>query len=76
MIDINIEDLKIGDALHVKDVQFDEKYKLISHPDDVLVHISGKTAEEEEEVAVEGEEEEAVEGEEAAVEEKSEADRK
>ncbi len=75
-IDINIDDLQIGDALHVKDVQFDEKYKLISNPDEVLVHISGKTAEEEE-VAVEGEEE-AVVGEEkaAAGEEKAETEEK
>ena len=73
-IDINIDNLKIGDALHIKDVQFDEKYKILSHSDDVLVHISGKMAEEE--VAVE----EGVAGEEAAEaaegEEKAEADTK
>ena len=27
-IDINIDHMKIGDALHVKDIQFDEKYKV------------------------------------------------
>lgn len=70
-IDINIENMKIGDALHVKDIQFDEKYKILSHPDDVLVHISGKTLEEE--VAVEAE---AAVGEEAAVEEKAETENK
>jgi large subunit ribosomal protein L25 len=68
-IDINIDNMKIGDALHVKDVQFDEKYKVLSHADDVLVHISGKMAEEE--VAVEEELEGEVEGE-AAVEERAE----
>lgn len=67
-IEVNIENLKIGDALHVKDVQFDEKYKVLSHPDDVLVHISGKMAEEEvsAEAEVEGEEAGVAEGEEKA----------
>lgn len=67
-IDINVDHLKIGDALHVKDIQLDERYKILSHPDEVLVHISGKMAEEEEVVKVEAEAAVIGEGEEGAVE--------
>jgi large subunit ribosomal protein L25 len=39
-LQINIENLKINESLHVKDVQLDKKYKVISHPDEVIVRIS------------------------------------
>lgn len=65
-IEVNVDHLKVGDALHVEDVKLDERYKILSHPDEVLVHISGKMAEEEEIVKVEAEA--AVAGEEGAVE--------
>lgn len=59
--ELNIENMDINDTLHVSDIQLDERYKLLSNPDDVLVHVSGQIAEEIEEV-----EEEVVEGEEGA----------
>jgi large subunit ribosomal protein L25 len=37
---LNIENLKINESLHVKDVNLDAKYKVISHPDEVIVRIS------------------------------------
>ena len=75
---MNIENMEINDTLHVRDIQIDEKYKVLSDPDEVVIHITGKVAEEiEEEIEevegeeVEGEEGEAAEGkEEAAAEDK------
>ena len=47
--DVNIEKMCINDTLHVTDIDLDKKYKVLSHPDEVVVHISGKMIEEEEE---------------------------
>jgi len=64
-IDVNINDLNKNESLHVRDIKMDEKYKILAHPDDVLAHISGKLATEEEpvkqqaEAAAVGTEEEA-----------------
>ncbi len=52
-IDINVENLEINHSLHVRDIKLDEKYKILSHPEDVIVHVSGKMAEEEEKPAEE-----------------------
>jgi len=43
--EVNIEHLKINESLHVKDIKLDKKYKVLSHPDDVIVRISGVKAE-------------------------------
>ena len=39
-LEINIEKLQMNQSLHVKDIELDSKYKVISHPDEVLVKIS------------------------------------
>lgn len=46
--DINIEHLKMNESLHVNDIKLDSKYKILSHKEEVVVHISGKLADEEE----------------------------
>jgi len=50
--DINIENMKINDTLHVSDLNLDSKYKILSHQDEVIAHITGKKEEEIEEEAV------------------------
>ena len=45
-IDVSIEKMDINDTLHVKDIQLDKQYKVLSNPDGVIVHMSGKIAEE------------------------------
>ena len=62
-LDVNIGELNINESLHVRDIKLDEKYKIVSHPDEVIAHVSGKTALEEEPVK-----EQAVVTEEAAAE--------
>jgi large subunit ribosomal protein L25 len=47
-INVKIDALNINDSLHVRDIKLDERYKVLSHLDEVLVHVSGKTASEEE----------------------------
>ena len=54
-IDVNVEQLNVNDTLHIKDITFDPKYKILSNLQDVIVHVSGKKAEEEEVVKVEAE---------------------
>ncbi len=62
--EINIENIPMNGSLHVKEVTFDSKYKILTHPDEVLVHVSGKIKEEVEEKPVaEAVTEEVVEGE-------------
>ncbi len=51
-IDVNISDLKIGHSIHLKDVQFDKKIKVITLPDTVLVTIVAPKEEVKEEVAL------------------------
>jgi large subunit ribosomal protein L25 len=38
--EINVDNLKINESLHVKDLKIDSKYKIISHLDEVVVKIS------------------------------------
>ena len=45
-LDVNIENMKINDTLHVRDLKIDKKHKMLSHIDEVIVHITGKIAEE------------------------------
>jgi large subunit ribosomal protein L25 len=52
-IDVNVEHLKINESLHVRDIKVEDKFKVLSHAEDVVVHISGKMAEEEEKPAEE-----------------------
>lgn len=58
-IEVNIEPLNIGDSIHIRDLKFDEKLKVLSHGDEVIVHISGK----EKDLDVQAVETEAVAGE-------------
>lgn len=45
--DIDVSNLKIGNSLHVKDLPIDKnKYKIVTHLDIVVVHISGVEKEE------------------------------
>jgi large subunit ribosomal protein L25 len=52
-IQINVENLKINDSLHVKDIPLDKKYKVISHLDEVVIRISSSEKEEAVEVKAE-----------------------
>lgn len=42
-ITLDIEELEIGDSLHVKDIKFDEKIKVLSNPDQVVVTVGMPT---------------------------------
>jgi large subunit ribosomal protein L25 len=55
-IEIIVEELKIGDAVHIQEVTPPEGVKILGDPEDVVVTVTPPQAEEEEE-AVEGEEE-------------------
>lgn len=45
--DIDVTNLNIGDSLHVRDLGIDKsKYKLVTHLEDVVVHVSGSEKEE------------------------------
>ncbi|HOA83577.1 MAG TPA: 50S ribosomal protein L25 [Thermodesulfovibrio thiophilus] len=47
-IEVDVSALKVGDAIHVKDIIFEEEIKLISNPEDVIATV---TVEAEEEIA-------------------------
>ncbi|HOE99952.1 MAG TPA: 50S ribosomal protein L25 [Spirochaetota bacterium] len=44
--EINIEDMKINESFHIKDLVLGDKYKIITNPEEVVVRISGIKAEE------------------------------
>ncbi|MEA3489445.1 MAG: 50S ribosomal protein L25 [Candidatus Omnitrophota bacterium] len=58
-IDVNVEELRIGDAIHVKDIAAPEGVTILNDPEEVMITVNPPQAEEEEteEVPVEGEEE-------------------
>ena len=37
---VNVENLKINTSLHVRDLEIDKKYKIISHSDEVIVKVA------------------------------------
>jgi len=43
---VNIDNLKLNESLHVKDIVLDKKYKVLSHLDEVVVKISSSQKEE------------------------------
>ncbi|OHD11111.1 MAG: hypothetical protein A2086_01890 [Spirochaetes bacterium GWD1_27_9] len=45
-IKVNVADLKLNSSLHVKDIELDKKYKVISHADEVVVTITASQKEE------------------------------
>ncbi|HOV13553.1 MAG TPA: 50S ribosomal protein L25 [Spirochaetota bacterium] len=45
-IKVNVENLKINASLHVRDLEIDKKYKIISHADEVVVKIASAQKEE------------------------------
>jgi large subunit ribosomal protein L25 len=46
-LDVNVDHLKVNQSLHVSDIVIDkDKYKVLTHLDEVIVHIAGKMAEE------------------------------
>jgi large subunit ribosomal protein L25 len=45
-IKVNIDNLKMNESLHVRDLKLEKQYKLISHLDEVLVRISSAQKEE------------------------------
>jgi len=51
--EVDISALKIGDVIHVKDIKFPEKVKVLAEPDSIVLHIAAPMKEEV--VAVEGE---------------------
>ncbi|MBU0683535.1 MAG: hypothetical protein KJ864_04540, partial [Candidatus Omnitrophica bacterium] len=79
-IDVNVDGLHIGEAIHIKDMTFPEGVTVLEEPDQVVVSVSVPQAEEEEEeeivteeggepeVIKKGKKEEAGEGEETSVE--------
>ena len=56
-IDVRVDDLKIGDAIHVKDVEFPEGVVPMADEEQLIVHITPPKTEEEPEEVPEGEEE-------------------
>jgi large subunit ribosomal protein L25 len=45
-IELDITGMNIGDTMYVRDLDFDEKkYRIISHEDEVIVHVAGKMSE-------------------------------
>ena len=59
-IDIDVNDMEIGDSVHARDISVDDKIKVLTNPEQVVVTIGMPTkievpVEEEEEVPVEGE---------------------
>jgi large subunit ribosomal protein L25 len=66
-ITVNVEELEIGDSIHVRDLQVSDKVKVLTNPDQVVVAV-GMPTRVEEEKPEEEEEEEAAAAEEAAVE--------
>lgn len=44
--DINIENMKVNESFHIKDLVLGEKYKIITNLEEVVVRISGMKAEE------------------------------
>jgi len=53
-IEVDVSQLEVGDAIHVRDIKFEEGIKVISDPDEVIATV---TIEEEEEIAPPTEEE-------------------
>lgn len=51
-INVDISDLRIGNAIHLKDIQLDQKIKVLTLPDTVLVTIVAPKEEVKEEVAL------------------------
>lgn len=65
--EFDVNELNIGDSIHIGDIKFDSKFKILTNSEEVIVFVAGKEKEEEipvEAAAVEGEV--AVEGEAAA----------
>lgn len=60
-LDIRVEELRIGDAIHVKDMEAPEGIVILDDPEAVVVSVSPPAAEEEEEVPEEEETEEGAE---------------
>jgi large subunit ribosomal protein L25 len=56
-IEINVEELKIGDAIHIQEVTPPEGVKILGEPEDVIVTVTPPKAEEEIEEVEEGAEE-------------------
>ncbi len=77
-IEINVENMQIGDTLHVEELNVPEGVTILNYPDQVVVTVTTISEipepEEEEEEVLEGEEGEAAEGEEAEGEEGEEAE--
>ncbi len=44
--DIDVSEMKIGDTMHVKDMNLDKKYKVITSAEEVIAHVSGKMKDE------------------------------
>ncbi len=67
-MEINVENLQLGDTIHVEDLEFPEGVVSLNYPDQAVVTVSAQTEFVEPEIEEEGEEglegEEAVEGEE------------
>lgn len=55
-IEVDISNLKIGDGIHIKDIKFPQKVKVLNDPDDVVLHVVAPMKEEVPVEAVEGEE--------------------
>ena len=55
-IDIRVDDLRIGDGIHVEDIKFPEGVVPVEEAEKLIVHVIPPKAEEEEPEAVEGEE--------------------
>ncbi|MDD5347706.1 MAG: 50S ribosomal protein L25 [Candidatus Omnitrophica bacterium] len=45
-IEVNVAELKIGDSVHIKDLKFPEKIKVVSDPEAVVVSVSAPMKEE------------------------------
>ena len=59
-LDVNVSELKLGDAIHVKDIKIPEGVKVLDDPEQVVVSVT-LPKEEEEEVTAEGAEAEGAE---------------
>lgn len=59
-IDVDISGLNINQTIHVSDIKFDDKHKVLTNLEEVIVHMSGKSKGEEA-TATESEEETATE---------------
>jgi len=40
--DFDVTELNIGDSIHIGDVKFDSKFKILTNPEEVIVFVAGK----------------------------------